>query len=55
VEAYIASLRFYRALALEALDRPAEALGEYVALFEELPGTAWKTLASLHFEPWDET
>jgi hypothetical protein len=42
--------RYYRALALEALDRPDEALAEYVAIYESVPESAWGMLAALHFE-----
>lgn len=42
--------RYFRALALEALDRPAEALAEYVALVENAPDSLWGRLAALHVE-----
>ncbi|HEX2908456.1 MAG TPA: tetratricopeptide repeat protein [Phototrophicaceae bacterium] len=42
---------YYRALALEALNRPDEALAEYVAIAEAAPDSAWAKLAALHFEP----
>lgn len=41
---------YLRALALEALDRPGEALAEYVALYEAVPESAWGRLAALHLE-----
>jgi hypothetical protein len=44
------SYRYYRALALELLDRPDEALAEYLTIYEDAPESAWGTLAALHFE-----
>ena len=41
---------YRRALALEALDRPDEALMEYVAIYEAAPQSAWGMLAALHIE-----
>ncbi|HEX2908458.1 MAG TPA: hypothetical protein VHO69_16420, partial [Phototrophicaceae bacterium] len=46
-----AELYYLRALALEALNHPDEALAEYVAIAEAVPGSAWAKLAALHFEP----
>ncbi|HEX2908808.1 MAG TPA: hypothetical protein VHO69_18195, partial [Phototrophicaceae bacterium] len=43
-------MRYYRALALEALHRPDEALAEYIAIAEAAPDSAWAKLAVLHFE-----
>ncbi|MCA9903663.1 MAG: hypothetical protein KC547_07385, partial [Anaerolineae bacterium] len=43
-------LYYYRALALEALNRPDEALAEYVAIYEAAPESAWGMLAALHIE-----
>lgn len=43
-------MRYYRALALEALNRPDEALAEYVAIYEAAPESAWGRLAALHLE-----
>ncbi|MBE0690608.1 MAG: hypothetical protein IH587_10860, partial [Anaerolineae bacterium] len=40
--------RHYRALALEALGRPDEALAEYVAIYEAAPESGWGMLAALH-------
>lgn len=48
------AFRYYRALALEALDRPDEALAEYVAIYETAPDSAWGMLAVLHFEPVED-
>jgi hypothetical protein len=42
--------RYWRALALEALERPDEALAEYVAIYEAAPESAWGLLAGLHIE-----
>jgi len=47
-EDFIFSVRYWRALALEALDRPDEALAEYLALVESAPESAWGMLAALH-------
>jgi hypothetical protein len=44
-------LQYYRAQALEMLDRPDEALAEYVAIYEAAPDSAWGMLATLHLEP----
>ncbi|MBL8152691.1 MAG: hypothetical protein JNM70_00795 [Anaerolineae bacterium] len=44
------SYRYFRGLALEALDRPEEALAEYVALVENVPDSVWGQLAALHVE-----
>ncbi|MBZ0276676.1 MAG: hypothetical protein K8I60_11050 [Anaerolineae bacterium] len=41
---------YWRALALEALNRPDEALAEYVAIYEAAPESAWGMLAALHIE-----
>lgn len=42
--------RYFAALALEALNRPDEALAEYFAIYEAAPESAWGMLAALHFE-----
>ncbi len=42
--------QYYRAVALEALNRPDEALAEYVAIYEAAPDSAWGMLAALHLE-----
>jgi hypothetical protein len=42
---------YLRALALEALNRPDEALAEYIAITEAAPESAWGMLAALHLEP----
>ena len=42
--------RYLAALTLEVLDRPAEALAEYIAIYEAAPDSVWGTLASLHVE-----
>ncbi len=41
---------YLRALALESLNRPAEALAEYVAIYTTAPDSAWGKLAALHLE-----
>lgn len=46
-------LRYYRAVALEALNRPDEALAEYAALVETVPDSCWGMLARLHIEVVD--
>lgn len=46
---------YFRALALEALDRPDEALAAYIAIYESAPDSAWGRLAALHFEPVENT
>ncbi len=43
-------IRHYRALALEALGRDAEALAEYVTIYEIAPESAWGMLAALYLE-----
>jgi|GEM_PF-2394363 len=50
-ETFETTFHYYRALMLEALDRPDEALTEYVALYETAPESAWGLLAALHFDP----
>ena len=47
-ESLVLAFRYYRALALEALERPDEALAEYVAIYETAPESAWGMLAGLH-------
>ncbi|MCA9909470.1 MAG: hypothetical protein KC519_12525, partial [Anaerolineae bacterium] len=42
--------RYWRALTLEQLDRPDEALADYVAVFEIAPESGWGRLAALHLE-----
>jgi tetratricopeptide (TPR) repeat protein len=44
-------LHYYYAMTLEALDRPEEALAEYVTIYEAAPDSAWGILAALHLEP----
>ena len=46
----IMATHYYRALALEALERPDEALAEYIAVYERSPESAWGVLAALHLE-----
>lgn len=41
---------YWRALALEALERTEDALAEYVAIYEAAPESAWGMLARLHIE-----
>ncbi|MBA3872530.1 MAG: hypothetical protein H0X30_25615 [Anaerolineae bacterium] len=43
-------LHYYRALALEMLKRPDEALAEYVTIYKNTPESAWGKLAALHVE-----
>ena len=52
-EDYALQLRYWRALALEALNRPDEALAEYIAIYEAAPESAWGMLAALHLEVVD--
>lgn len=47
---FLVRVHYYRALALEALNRPDEALAEYVAIYEAAPESAWGQLAALHLE-----
>jgi tetratricopeptide (TPR) repeat protein len=42
--------QYKRAFILEALNRPNEALAEYVAIYEAAPESAWGQIAALHFE-----
>jgi hypothetical protein len=42
------AFRYYRALVLETLNRPDEALLEYAAIYEANPESAWGILAHLH-------
>jgi tetratricopeptide (TPR) repeat protein len=44
------AFRYYRALILEILERPQEALTEYRAISETAPESAWAQLAALHLE-----
>ena len=48
---FLLALRYHRATALIDLDRPEEALAEYVALFEDAPDSAWGMLARLQIAP----
>lgn len=50
VTMYENAFRYYRALALEAFNRPDEALTEYINIYESEPDSAWGILAHLHFE-----
>lgn len=43
--------QYDRALALEALNRPDEALADYIAIYTTAPDSAWGKLAALHLEP----
>ncbi|MCA9906468.1 MAG: tetratricopeptide repeat protein, partial [Anaerolineae bacterium] len=43
-------IRYYRALALEQLNRPNEALADYVAIYENAPDSAWRLLAAMNIE-----
>ena len=45
--------RYFTALALESLNRPDEALNEYIAVYEIAPNSAWGMLAGLHLEMLD--
>ncbi|MEM9951690.1 MAG: tetratricopeptide repeat protein [Chloroflexota bacterium] len=42
--------RYAYALALEALNRPDEALAQYITIYESDPESAWGQLARLHLE-----
>jgi hypothetical protein len=44
------SLHYFRGLTLEALNRPDEALAEYVAIYQAAPDSAWGKLARLHLD-----
>lgn len=44
------TFHYYRALTLEALHRPDEALKEYVAIYQAEPDSAWGMMANLHLE-----
>lgn len=44
---------YLAALTFEALDRPDEALAEYIAIHEAAPESAWGILAALHLEVID--
>jgi hypothetical protein len=50
---FLLTLRYWRGLRLKALDRPDEALAEYVGIYEDAPESAWGMLAALHFEAAD--
>jgi len=43
-------MTYIHALALEALNRPDEALTEYVTIYTNVPDSAWGKLAALHLE-----
>jgi hypothetical protein len=42
------ALHYYRALVLETLNRPDDALTEYVTVYKTYPASAWGKLAALH-------
>lgn len=44
------AFQYYRALTLEALNRPDEALTIYIELYQSMSDTAWGMLANLHLE-----
>ena len=46
----IFSIRYLRALILERLDRPNDALADYIAIYDSAPESAWGMLAGLHLE-----
>ena len=46
----INGIRYYRALAYEYLNRPDEALAEYITIYESAPESAWGMLARLHLD-----
>jgi hypothetical protein len=46
----VEAFHYYRALTLEAVNRPDEAQTEYVAIYEAAPESAWGMLAALHLE-----
>lgn len=52
-DALVTRARYYRALVLEYLNHPDEALTEYVSLYETAPDSAWGLLAALHLENID--
>lgn len=47
---FLTVAHYYRALTLEALNRPDEALADYVAIYTTVPESAWGKLAALHLE-----
>ncbi|MBL8160835.1 MAG: hypothetical protein JNJ61_02545 [Anaerolineae bacterium] len=46
--ALLPGFHYYRALTLEILDRPDEALLDYIAVYRDYPDTAWALMARLH-------
>jgi len=46
----VTTFHYYRALTLEALQRPDGALKEYIAIYEAEPDSAWGMMAALHLE-----
>ncbi|MBZ0310371.1 MAG: hypothetical protein K8I82_30195 [Anaerolineae bacterium] len=46
-------LQYWKALILQAANRPDEALAEYVTIYEAAPESAWGMLAALHIEKGD--
>ncbi len=47
---YLYHYRYQLAFVLKKLNRPDEALAEYVAIYEAAPDSAWGMLAALHLE-----
>jgi tetratricopeptide (TPR) repeat protein len=47
------SYQYNRGYILEMLDRPDEALTEYIAIYEAAPESGWGMLAALHLERID--
>ncbi len=43
-------LHYYRGITLEALNRPDEALAEYITIYKDAPVSAWGKLAALHLD-----
>lgn len=46
----IMAFRYYRGLTLEALNRPDEALADYITIYETDPESAWGLMAGLHLQ-----
>jgi hypothetical protein len=46
----LAQLHYIAAISFEALNRPDDALAQYVAIYEAAPDSSWGILAALHLE-----
>jgi tetratricopeptide (TPR) repeat protein len=47
---FLTAVHYSYALALEVLNRPDEALAEYITIYKNAPESAWGKLAALHLE-----